>query len=467
MSFQIDDGKGAPMLSNYLERILEFYKKTDAVLITDRNGFVEYSTMISPDIKNFKNAEVTGKHILEIYTSLTEETSSVMRVLKDGQPIIDEKQKVINFKGETIYLINSTFPIEVNNEIIGAIEASVYVNESFENDNKQSIGAGVKNEKKLYTLSDIITENSKVIDIKNKIRRIAVNNSPVLLIGETGTGKELFAQSIHSHSERASAPFVSQNCAAIPNTLLESLLFGTVKGSYTGAENRKGLFEIANHGTLFLDEINSMDIAMQSKILKVLEEKQIRRIGQADTIPIDVRIISAMNEEPHKAIEANKIREDLFFRIGVVQINIPPLRERPEDIMVLSEYFIQKYNYEMRRNISGISDLVKNLFNNYSWPGNVRELKNIIECSFNIAQSNTITMQDIPEFMQNNRLKENGQNSIIGSLPLPDLIDNYEKKIILMAINESKNLVEAAKKLKISRQSLQYKINKHNILNDY
>ena len=168
------------MLSNYLEKMLELYKHTDAVLITDRNGFIEYSTMISSDIKNFKNAEVTGKHILEIYTSLTEETSTIMRVLRDGKPIIDEKQKVINDRGEIIYLINSTFPIEVNNEIIGAIEASVYADGNFENSNLHTIEIKAnKNDKKLYTLNDIITNDHKVIDIKNKIRRIAVNNSSV------------------------------------------------------------------------------------------------------------------------------------------------------------------------------------------------------------------------------------------------------------------------------------------------
>ena len=161
-------------------KMLELYKHTDAVLITDRNGFIEYSTMISSDIKNFKNAEVTGKHILEIYTSLTEETSTIMRVLRDGKPIIDEKQKVINDRGEIIYLINSTFPIEVNNEIIGAIEASVYADGNFENSNLHTIEIKAnKNDKKLYTLNDIITNDHKVLDIKNKIRRIAVNNSSV------------------------------------------------------------------------------------------------------------------------------------------------------------------------------------------------------------------------------------------------------------------------------------------------
>lgn len=455
------------MLSKYLEQILGLYEKTDAVLITDRNGFVEYSTMISSDINNFKNAGVTGKHILEIYPNITEETSSVMRVLKYGKPIINEKQKVINYKGETIYLINSTFPIKVNGEIIGAIEASVFLDGVYKNDSVQSRDINIKNQKDLYTLDDIITTNDKFLNIKSKARRISVTNSPVLIVGETGTGKELFAQSIHSHSKRSDGPFVSQNCAAIPNPLLESILFGTVKGSYTDAENRKGLFEIANHGTIFLDEINSMDIAMQSKILKVLEEKKIRRVGGSKDIHIDVRVVSAMNEDPIKAIEANKIREDLFYRIGVVQMNLPPLRERKEDIMILSDYFIKKYNYEMRRNIFGLSDLVKNLFHSYDWPGNVRELKNIIEGAFNVAQASVITMQDIPEFMFNRRAKENNFYSITNNLSLPERMANYEKKMIVMAMNESRNLIETAKKLKISRQSLQYKLNKYDLLGKF
>lgn len=451
------------MLNNYLENILGLYEKTDAVLITDRNGFIEYSTMFAGDVKNLKNLEVTGKHILDVYLNITEETSSIMRVLRDGQPIIDEKQKVINYKGETIYLLNSTFPIKANNEIIGVIEAAVYLDEASKDNIIKPRNTNQTNGKKLYNLDDIITENAKLIDIKRKVRRIAVNNSSVLILGETGTGKELIAQSIHSHSNKSNGPFVSQNCAAIPNTLLESILFGTTKGSYTNAEDRKGLFEIANHGTIFLDEINSMDIMMQAKILKILEEKKIRKIGGSELIPIDVRIISAMNEDPIKAIESNKIREDLYYRIGVVQISIPPLRERREDISLLSDYFIKKYNYEMRRNITGMSDLVKNFFYDYSWPGNVRELKNIIEGSFNIAQSNLITMQDIPEFMLSKRKQENNFNNIEINCSLSEKIENYEKNIIIKTINESKNLVEAARKMKISRQSLQYKMNKYDL----
>lgn len=447
------------MLNYYLQQALELYEKTDAILITNKNGFIEYSTMVSKDSSSFKSPEVTGKHILEVYPTLTDETSNVMRVLKHGNPIINDEQKLVNYKGEYIHILNSTFPIKVTSEIIGAINAAVFLDRNNKNDIKENLRA----RRKLYNLDDIITVNDDLLEIKSKIRRISINNSTVLITGETGTGKELVAQSIHSHSQRVSGPFISQNCSAIPRTLLESLLFGTVKGSYTGAENRKGLFEIANHGTLFLDEINSMDITIQSKILKVLEEKKIRRVGGYNDVKVNVRIVAAMNENPISAIESNRLREDLFYRIGILQVNLPPLRKRKEDIMFLVDYFIKKYNQKMGRNITGISDLVKNLFNNYYWPGNVRELKNIIEAAFNIAQSNLITMQDIPEFVFTNKLNKNSLYNVNSNLSLPEMMANFERNILSTVINESTNLVDAAKKLKISRQSLQYKLNKYNL----
>ncbi|WZL73901.1 sigma 54-interacting transcriptional regulator [Clostridiaceae bacterium 35-E11] len=447
------------MLNHYLQQALALYEKTDAILITDKNGFIEYSAMV--DNNNFQNAQVTGKHILEVYPTLTEQTSTVMRVLKSGNPILDEEQKLINNKGKFIHILNSTFPIKVNHQIIGIINAAVFLDKASQNVQQNKVRV-----KRLYNLDDIITINEKLIQIKDKVKRIAATHSNILISGETGTGKEVFAQSIHSHSERAKGPFISQNCAAIPSTLLESLLFGTAKGSYTGAENRKGLFETANHGTLFLDEINSMDITLQSKILKVLEEKKVRKLGENRDIPIDVRIITAMNENPIEAIRTNKLREDLFYRICVVQINLPPLRERKDDIMLLTNYYIQKYNAEMGKGITGISDLVKDLFHQYHWPGNVRELKNIIESSFNVASSNLITMQDIPEFVFHRKFTENPLSPMIQTCSLPELVANYEKNILKTVIKESKNLVEAAKKLNISRQSLQYKLTKYNLFNE-
>ena len=299
-------------------------------------------------------------------------------------------------------------------------------------------------------------------ELKERIRHVARNNSTVLIMGETGTGKELVAQSLHTCSDRADKPFISQNCAAIPANLLEGIFFGTEKGSYTGAETRKGLFELADGGTLFLDEINSMELSMQAKLLKVLEEKKARRLGGYREIPFNVRIICAMNEDPAEVMRAGRLREDLYYRIGVVKLRIPPLRERRGDIMVLAEHFIEKYNQEMGMHIHGISELTKNAFLNYEWRGNIRELKNTIESAFNTAQNGIITMKDIPELVQvsteNDMFKTPNTISVPTAGSLKEMMDEYEKQIIFETLKRSKTMAEAAGKLKISRQNLRYKM---------
>ena len=218
-----------------------------------------------------------------------------------------------------------------------------------------------------------------MLTLKDTVQRVAANTSPVLIWGETGTGKELFAQSLHSHSSRARGPFVAQNCAAIPTTLLESTLFGTTRGSYTGAENRKGLLKQADGGTLFLDEVNSMDLSLQAKILKAIEEKRFRPVGGEQDVHSDVRIVSAMNVDPITAVREGLLRRDLFYRLGVVQLALPPLRKRPEDIPLLTDFYVEQYNRNMGRAISGVSELVRNALLAYDWPGNVRELRNAVE----------------------------------------------------------------------------------------
>ena len=222
--------------------------------------------------------------------------------------------------------------------------------------------------KGLFRLDDIITQNPEMLTLKDTVQRVAANTSPVLIWGETGTGKELFAQSLHSHSSRARGPFVAQNCAAIPTTLLESTLFGTTRGSYTGAENRKGLLKQADGGTLFLDEVNSMDLSLQAKILKAIEEKRFRPVGGEQDVHSDVRIVSAMNVDPITAVREGLLRRDLFYRLGVVQLALPPLRKRPEDIPLLTDFYVEQYNRNMGRAISGVSELVRNALLAYDWP---------------------------------------------------------------------------------------------------
>ena len=324
------------MLRRYVEQILNLYNYIDGILVVDAKGIIEYFVTYRPDVNNLKEKDLIGRHVLEIYPNLTEESSSLLRVLKTGKPISNEYQALSTYNGQSINAINTTMPIKDGDRIIGAVDASRYMDSAYE---RQDIALELKDkseEKALYTVDDIITSSQQMELIKERISMIADTDSSVLIVGATGTGKELVAQSIHTSSCRRKKRFVSQNCAAIPANLLESILFGTVKGSYTGAENRPGIFEIANGGTIFLDEINSMEISVQAKILKAIEEKKITRIGGVAPIPIDVKIVSAINENPIDCMEAGKLREDLFYRLSVVQLTLPLLKERRNDLFFWS-----------------------------------------------------------------------------------------------------------------------------------
>ena len=301
---------------------------------------------------------------------------------------------------------------------------------------------------------------------------VSETDSAVLIYGETGVGKELVAQSIHGLSSRRNNRFVSQNCAAIPENLLESIIFGTVKGAYTGAENRPGLFEISKGGTLFLDEINSMEITLQAKILRAIEDNEVTRIGSNTPIKTDVRIISALNENPMDCIKNKKLRRDLFYRLSTVEIDIDPLRKRKEDISYMTDYYINYFNKRMNRAIIGIDEDVEKIFSRYEWPGNVRELRNVLEGAFNIATSRKIKKKYLPNYLLQEFDVEgiemadehiirwsNGED-----FNLDEAIKEYERNIIISALHNSRNLSEAAKKLGISRQNLNYKLNKHSLL---
>lgn len=396
-----------------LESFSNMYNRMDSVIITDKHGIIEYSAVFDENDNKMKNEGYTGHNILEVYPELTEETSSHYRVIQTGRPVIDEVQSLTDLNGKKLTFLSSTYPIELEGEIIGAIEGTIYLKGNGEPYRKDCFEtqSAPEREERLYSLCDIVTKDEKMMAIKERIERVAAGESFVMISGDTGTGKELVAESIHTHSPRGKGPFISQNCAAIPAGLLESTLFGSTKGSYTGAEDKKGLFELANGGTLFLDEVNSMEMSLQGKILKAIEEQKIRRIGDEKEIKINVRIISAMNEKPEVAIASGKLREDLFYRLGVVQFRMPSLSERKADIPLLTDFFIKKYNAEMDKKVKGCTEIVKKLFLNYSWPGNVRELRNAIEYAFNMVRGDEITIPDIPEHIFYEKDKEKQKDS--------------------------------------------------------
>lgn len=449
-------------LRDKAQEILNLYNYYTGAIITDKEGTIIYYYNRMKDVNSLEADEVIGKSVLQLYPSVKKEDSSIYRVLKSGVPIYDAKQKIVNCKGDEFDSVNSTFPIKSGSEIVGAVEIYYYADYNeiqyrIDSIDKDMIKGSLFS---LYSSDDIISESDIMADFKTKIKRISMTDSTVLIYGETGTGKELVAQAIHSGSARRGKSFVSQNCAAIPQNLLESILFGTVKGSYTDAQDRPGLLEVADGGTLFLDEIHSMDWNIQAKLLKAIEEKRFYRVGGTESIPVDIRVITAVNIDPAECVANGKLREDLYYRINVIRLNVPPLRERKEDIKSLTEYFIDIYNKKMNKHIKGISDEVMNFFNAYDWWGNVRELKNVIECAFNFAQSDVIQLEDIDCYEDEIKAVERRAWFSKGQqLDLKKLLKDYEKDMIENAIKESKSYTEAAERLGISKQALNNKIN--------
>ena len=446
------------MLIKEIEKYSRIHGKVDAFMIVNKDDVIQYSAMVDDGVTFLTPKNVIGKNLFEMYPNLTRESSTHCRVMATGKPILDEQQLIIENNGRAYVINTSTFPIEYQGEIIGTFDiSSNYTSKSKKEDTSRN---------KLYTVDSIVTQNEAMMMIKNKIRKVAKNDSNVMVIGESGTGKELVVEAIHSASARAKKPFISLNCAAIPDTLMESILFGTVKGSFTGAENRKGVFELANGGTLFLDEINSMNMELQAKLLKAVEEQKYMKIGGETYIDVNVRVLSAMNVDPREAIRNKTLRQDLFFRLGVIQFLIPPLRERKEDIRLLAEHFIDHYNQKMNTTVEELDPSVEQVFMEYSWPGNVRELKNVMESSFNMTEDEYISLIDIPDYLKEYTFEEVDEtipDVISSEKGLSDLMGEYEKKILIDTFQRVRSLSEASRVLKMTRQAIQYKAEKYQI----
>lgn len=328
---------------------------------------------------------------------------------------------------------------------------------------------GVKEENKLLKeqlqqseiFGEIVTSSPQMKNIINLVERVSDTEANIMIQGESGTGKTKIAKMIHTLSGRKQAPFVPVNCAAIPESLLESELFGHEKGSFTGAvASRKGKFEAANGGTIFLDEIGEISPAFQAKLLQVTQDKTFMRVGSDLLRTVDVRIICATNRDLKKLVEEGKFREDLYYRLNIVDLYIPPLRERKLDIPLLVEKFLDKYRNKHQKNYQANRELLNYLMN-YHWQGNVRELENAIERAVVLCNSETLVIEDFPREireMKNESLIE----SVNDELPLPEILDQIERKYILKALDDSLGQpAKAARKLGISRQSLLYKMNKY------
>jgi transcriptional regulator with PAS, ATPase and Fis domain len=304
-------------------------------------------------------------------------------------------------------------------------------------------------------------------DTVNKAKKIGKTNSTILISAETGTGKELFAQSIHNVSERRDGPFVAINCAALPENLLESELFGYEDGAFTGAkkEGKQGKFEMANGGSLFLDEINQLSMVAQPKLLRVLQEKEIEKIGGKESIPVDVRLIVATNNSLEKMISERKFRNDLFYRLNVINIKVPPLRERKEDIPLHVDNIINKLNFQMGLNIQGADPEVIERFMEYDWPGNIRELQNVVERGMNIALTGQLQWHHFGDYFNNKFLRNSTIIRKNDELQLRQAKKDLEKNIILeRLVKNSYNKTQCARELGISRTLLYKKMRQYGIM---
>jgi DNA-binding NtrC family response regulator len=316
---------------------------------------------------------------------------------------------------------------------------------------------------KSFDFGNIIGKSKGMKEIFKVVKQIADSKSTVLIMGDSGTGKELISRAVHYNSNRKNYPFVTINCAAIPETLIESELFGHEKGAFTNAiEKKLGRFEVAHQGTLFLDEIGELSLTTQAKILRFLEEKEFNRVGGSKTIKVDVRLITATNRDLNQLIKKGGFREDLYYRINVVPIVIPPLKERKEDIPSLIDHFINKFNVENNKNVKGISKEAVELMMNYEWPGNVRELENLIERVIALTSNEYIQADEIP-FSFKNIPKINGlrESVLEGKVSFIQAEEEFEKEVILDALKRTNYIQShAAEILGISRRILKYKMDK-------
>jgi len=315
----------------------------------------------------------------------------------------------------------------------------------------------------IATIPNMQGDHPKMKEVFRVVAKIAPSNSTVLIVGESGTGKELIARAIHEGSPRRNKPFIAINCAAIPDTLIESELFGHEKGSFTGANAREiGIFEAADGGTVFLDEIGEMNVAMQAKLLRAIQEKEVRRVGGKVNIALDVRLVSATNKELEHEIKKGTFREDLFYRLNVIRVNLPPLRERGSDIKTLAEFFLEKYSKAAGITMDGISKQALKLLMNYSWPGNVRQLESVIERSILMAESNYIEPGDLPTEITACGSLAGGINF---DLPAEGIdFEALEKGLIIKAMERAEWVIgKAAPLLGMSYKTLQYRLDKFEI----
>lgn len=450
----------------------EMFNHNDLILICDVHGKIMFYEDHNDQINMMKSEKAIGKSVFDLYPFFKREDFTLFKAIDTKRPVVNEMQQ-FEVNGIPKKALNSAYPLMNEHGIIGCLVMSV------ELDNKQGKRKRPSVTAK-YNFSDIITQNEAFLSSFEKLIRLAKSDSNILIYGETGTGKELFAHTIHANSARCNSPFIIQNCAAIPSNLIEGILFGSTKGSFTGAIDKPGLFEVASGGTLFLDEINSISPELQSKLLRAIETRSIRRVGESYERETDVRILASSNEPLDKKVQKGEFRKDLFYRLNVASFSIPPLRERMDDIPLLCRHYIDYYNSIHNHGILGLDKDVHELFSRYHWDGNVRELKNVLEYACIVKQQGYITLNDIPDYLLTQTKHRaafslsDEMSSATGAVKssyikegatLQAQIESLEVDILRTALKRNRySITKTARELNISRQTLYNKLNRYHLL---
>ena len=441
-----------------------------AYTIVDKDGYITVMNNTYLDIIKKRRSEVIGKHIMDImpHSKLLETLKSGRMDTADVWPIVEGRDIIVN-----------RLPIKENGEIIGAIEHSLVLDISGAKillkklqETERELNLYKDEVRAMYhakwTFDDLKGSSHEFITIKAMAKQFSQTSSTLLITGESGTGKELFAQAIHNASNRKNGPFIRINCAALPENLLESELFGYEEGAFTGAKKggKPGKFELAKGGTIFLDEIGDMPMTMQTKLLSVLQERVVERLGGTTPLPINVRVIAATNRKLEEMVDNHEFREDLYYRLNVVQLRIPPLRRRMEDLPVLVEELMARINNKLETHIDKISDPAMDLLRKYHWPGNVRELENLLERAINLAHirdADCIDPADFPSLLDNKIDLMPGEE-LSTPLNLTETVEDLEKHMIIKALEKAgQNKTKAAQYLGIHSSALYRKLNKYGL----
>lgn len=460
----------------------------EGILICDSLGRLIYYNRRMGELDGLEPGNVLGRHLLDIY-HLNEDNCISTRCLASGRPVQNAALYYRATEGKLVNAICNAYPVYEKGFLAGVIcytaeytSLADRLEITARNYARHPYNLAVDEESELkaangaaHTLASIVGDSPPLRAALATARVAAKTPSSVMICGETGSGKELFAQAIHNHSPRKARPFCPINCAAIPENLLEGILFGTVRGAFTGAMDKKGLFEVSAGGTIFLDEINNMPMGLQVKLLRVIQERRIRRVGDSKETPVDLKIISATSQPPEEAVALGRLRADLFYRLGVVILPLPPLRHRGEDIALLIKFFVKKYNKKFHCQVRHIEPEFLSIMKDYRWPGNVRELEHVVETSMNFAAADplnntTLGLRHIQSAHLRKFLKRSWSSPAERRpdpqppSPLADSLAQAEKEHLKRALALAEgNMSKAARRLGLSRQGFYYKMKKYNL----